>query len=260
MSGNIAMSEQKLLIAQSGGRCAFPMCREVLVEPGSDPDPAVFLGEMAHIVGESHHGPRGGAALAEEERGRHTNLILLCRPHHKVIDTQVFTYSVGVLQQMKADHERRFGLVTGQHAADPPPVLVHEDLQSTLLPVTHLPAVVFAAPCGFDDAEEPDVKKRLVFPRDGNLLLPFVIREKTLFAFHDLRQENGPFQAVIDSRRVTQLRATELWEDAEGLRRYQTLLNRALYKHTGHLSVRYDPAHHRYYFPVKEKGVEREEP
>jgi hypothetical protein len=36
-----------------------------------------------------------------------------------------------------------------------------------------------------------------------------------------------------------------------------TLLNRAMYKYTATLGVRYDPAHRRYYFPAEKSGEER---
>jgi hypothetical protein len=40
-----------------------------------------------------------------EERNRYTNLILLCRNHHRVIDTQERQYTVERLNQIKAEHE-----------------------------------------------------------------------------------------------------------------------------------------------------------
>ena len=36
-----------------------------------------------------------------------------------------------------------------------------------------------------------------------------------------------------------------------------TLLNRAMYKHTATLGVRFDPPHWRFYFPAEEAGKER---
>ena len=85
----------------------------------------------------------------------------------------------------------------------------------------------------------------------------FLIRDKKLFSFHDLRKPDGPFSQVIDPGAVERFRSNKFWQDAEGHRRFVTLLNRALYKYTALLGVRYDPAHYRYYFPVTEPGKER---
>jgi hypothetical protein len=45
--------------------------------------------------------------LSDEQRSHHSNLILFCRDHHATVDAQPSTYSVQVLRQMKADHEKR---------------------------------------------------------------------------------------------------------------------------------------------------------
>lgn len=98
---NISDKEMKALIALSGGVCAFPNCSTQLVEPGNANDSAAFLGEMAHIVGDSHQGPRGAFPMLDDDRNKHTNLLLLCGDHHKIIDSQPRTYSVSVLRRIK---------------------------------------------------------------------------------------------------------------------------------------------------------------
>lgn len=74
---NIPEKEMKALIANSGGVCAFPGCDKRFVEPGNDLDAAAFLGEMAHIDGDSRQGPRRDFPLPDEDRDKHTNLLLL---------------------------------------------------------------------------------------------------------------------------------------------------------------------------------------
>jgi hypothetical protein len=64
---NIPEKEMKALIALSGGVCAFPNCSTRLVEPGNAADDAAFLGEMAHIVGDSHQGPRGDFSMSDDD-------------------------------------------------------------------------------------------------------------------------------------------------------------------------------------------------
>lgn len=202
-------------------------------------------------------GPRGRTPLSDEERNRHWNLILLCGDHHKLVDSQLTTYSVPVLFQMKADHERCIRAATAPSPDSNPPILRAETIHSTLVTVTHLPEVVFSAPCSFNDDQSDHAKERLNYPSRWEELVPFVLRERKLFAFHDLRDSNNPFSSVIDNRRVERLRASELWTDAEGKRRYTTLLNRSLYKYPARLGIQYDPLHYRFYFPVETKGQER---
>ena len=112
MGPNIPDKEMKTLIALSGGVCAFPGCDKRLVEPGNGHDDAAFLGEMAHIVADSRQGPRGDSPMSDEDRDKHTNLLLLCGDHHKTIDSQPRTYSVSVLRAIKEDHEGRIRRAT----------------------------------------------------------------------------------------------------------------------------------------------------
>ncbi|MGI8544410.1 MAG: HNH endonuclease, partial [Aridibacter sp.] len=156
---SIPTKDRNLLYIDSGGICAFPDCPQRLVESETDVDEATILGEAAHIVAESVQGPRGKEVINEEDRNKHTNLILLCRKHHKIIDSQPRTYSVAVLRQMKAEHQKRIqtALQKKEYSSTE---LVHERIQSTLLPITHLPQVLFSAPCSFDQSEIDEVKKR----------------------------------------------------------------------------------------------------
>ena len=94
LNRNISQAEMKLLFARSGGLCAFPRCGRSLVEPGSLTDGPVLVGEIAHIVAESRQGPRGREELADSDRNKHTNLILFCPDHHKIIDSRPETYCV----------------------------------------------------------------------------------------------------------------------------------------------------------------------
>lgn len=157
---DIPLKQQKIAFAKSGNVCAFAKCDRPLVLPETAADAAAVLGEIAHIVGASRQGPRGDAELDAEARNRADNLIVLCPEHHAVIDAQPRTYSTTVLRQMKADHERRIAEAVGLRSSPShtPIHLVKETLYSTLLPITHIPSVVFAAPSPHGDGlESPDV-------------------------------------------------------------------------------------------------------
>ena len=99
------------------------------------------------------------------KRSSHANLILLCRDHHAVVDTQLRTYSVPVLRQMKADHEMRVASALGPLQISALP-LIEEKLYSSLLPITHLPAVIFAADTAYTEAQYQDAKEKVRQLRD----------------------------------------------------------------------------------------------
>src|ERR1051326_7079317 len=126
----------KILCLKSGGVCAFRGCGRNLIEPGTTLDDAVIIGEMAHIVADSRQGPRGDHSMDERERTKHHNLILLCREHHKMIDSQPRTFSVPVLQQMKLDHEHRIKSATSNSVKETKEFLKVDTVHSTLLTVT----------------------------------------------------------------------------------------------------------------------------
>jgi hypothetical protein len=256
---NIPEKEMKALIALSGNMCAFPGCATQLVIPGNDGDDAAFLGEMAHIIGDSHQGPRGDSPMSDEDRDKHNNLLLLCGDHHKTIDSQPRSYSVSVLRRMKEDHEDRVRQATSGTPPARPVKLIREDIHSSLLAVSHLPAAVFAAPCAFHEGQDDQVKKRIRFPDQRNQLVRFILRDGKLFSFHNLKDPNGPFHDVINHKVVETFRSEKWWDDPEGYRRYITLLNRGLYKFAARKRVRFDPVHKRFFFEALVADKPRQE-
>lgn len=92
---------------QIWGACAARccMCKTVLLKdiPGVLDKSA--LGEVAHIEGEHSGAKRFNANQTEEERNSFPNLMLMCPNHHTEVDRDEHTYTVSVLQKMKADHE-----------------------------------------------------------------------------------------------------------------------------------------------------------
>ncbi|WP_107120750.1 HNH endonuclease [Streptomyces olivochromogenes] len=79
----------------------------------------VTLGEEAHIVAESDHGPRANPQMPQKERDSYANMILLCEEHHKVIDASNGRYfSIEVLLEMKREHEERVAKSMGDPAKE----------------------------------------------------------------------------------------------------------------------------------------------
>jgi hypothetical protein len=91
----------KRLFAVSGNQCGFPGCREPLVRNG------VLVADVCHIKGKKLGSARYDEHQSEYERHEFDNLIVLCANHHKVVDTDLKTYTVKELRDMKYIHESR---------------------------------------------------------------------------------------------------------------------------------------------------------
>lgn len=95
----------KLLWGRAAGRCSAPWCRVNLIAEETDYDPAVPIGEIAHVEAAADGGPRANSALSREQRDSYENLILLCAHCHARFDRQEQSHSVGYIRQLKQDHE-----------------------------------------------------------------------------------------------------------------------------------------------------------
>lgn len=249
-------ADLKVIIAESGGYCAFPDCDRYLLEDGTGIDKQVFVGKIAHIIGHSRTGPRGDLNVPEDQLDLPENLLVLCGTHHDIVDMQPNHYSVPVLIQMKKDHKLRIRSREPKQTKAVQ-VFVDETVHSTLLSVTHLPAAIYSAPTHFTNSQEWEVKQAIAWPDDETELVPFILSDKRLYAFHNLNSKDNPFKAVIDPRDVVTHKATELWKTPDGMRLYKNMLNKALFKYTSKLEIQYDPLHKRFFFPPLKDGSPR---
>ncbi len=94
---------KKIIWTKSGGRCA--KCRDILCVTGVSAEVSHLVGDVAHIVAEEEHGPRGLSTLTMQERNSEPNLVLLCKCHHKLIDDDTTTYTVEILNEMRLAHQ-----------------------------------------------------------------------------------------------------------------------------------------------------------
>lgn len=94
----------KRLFAVSGNQCAFTKCPIPIIEESSNK----VIGKICHIKAQNKNGPRYDENQSDEERHSFDNLILLCSIHHDVIDSDVESYTVERLQEIKQNHENKF--------------------------------------------------------------------------------------------------------------------------------------------------------
>lgn len=256
---SIPLSETKILAFASGGICAFPECGCSLVNHQAG-ESGTVVGEYAHIVAEQRQGPRGRAEMSDEARNKAANLVLLCNEHHTVIDRNPHIYSVHVLRQLKADHEKCIASATEKKLPPPAVVLTTETVHSTMLRLSQLPRYVYSAECDYTERQKEEVRALILYdgvPRDE--LLPFILRENRLFAFQDLTTFNNPFAKAVNPVGALRIPSEDFCSEPEGRRRFVSLLNSAIAKHCGRLKVRFDKEHHRFYFVPLEKGIDRTE-
>lgn len=100
--------------ARGAGRCYYPGCNQSLIGDLVSGNEDGNFGFIAHIVAETPGGPRGDAVRSALLADDPANLMLLCYPHHKLIDVEdVAGHPEHKLLMMKAAHERRIEVVTG---------------------------------------------------------------------------------------------------------------------------------------------------
>ena len=103
----ISVKNRKILWTRAGNQCAFPGCRQRLVEKVQDVGPDIVVGEEAHIVSRSRKGPRGCESIPQEGVDSYTNIILLCPTHHNIVDSAPDFYTKQYMIDIKSAHEHR---------------------------------------------------------------------------------------------------------------------------------------------------------
>ncbi len=90
------------LFLSSGNVCAFPGCRELMIDLAGH-----FVGQLCHIDAAEAGGERFNGAMTNEQRRAFENLMQICYAH-LVITNDEKQYPVSKLKEMKANHERMF--------------------------------------------------------------------------------------------------------------------------------------------------------
>ena len=110
---SVPVSAQCLLWGRAAGRCEFGGCNQPLWKSRVTQE-QVNIAEKAHIYSFGSGGPRGNLGVSAADLHDLSNLMLVCHACHRKIDRKRDggRYTVSLLRQMKAAHERRIELVS----------------------------------------------------------------------------------------------------------------------------------------------------
>ena len=97
--------DRKLLWTKAGNRCSYRfngvICDEELIK--NDNCNNVIIGDECHIVAKHKSTSRWMEEF--QDRDGYENIILMCKIHHKMIDSLSETFTVDILKHMKNEHE-----------------------------------------------------------------------------------------------------------------------------------------------------------
>jgi len=101
------------LVAIAAGRCQFNGCNTPLFRSALTMR-TLKKQNVAHIIGASKRGPRGGDPMPLSERSKIHNLMLTCPTCHGEVDNKKLAkkYPKDLLLTMKKEHEDRVATVT----------------------------------------------------------------------------------------------------------------------------------------------------
>lgn len=95
---------ERLLFRMARGTCYYPGCPIPVIS--TEASHAIVGVDIAHIRGAKPGSARFDPGMRDDERAAIENLVLLCKPHHKLVDTiEPQNYSVEMLAEWKRDNE-----------------------------------------------------------------------------------------------------------------------------------------------------------
>jgi hypothetical protein len=112
----LTYTTRTILWARAAGRCQYEGCNKSLIGDLISGNEDKNYGFVAHIVADTPGGPRGDSIRSAQLSNDVENVMLLCHPHHKLIDVDdVAAHPEERLLKMKAEHERRIDVVSAVH-------------------------------------------------------------------------------------------------------------------------------------------------
>ena len=172
---DISDKNRKILWAKSGYRCAF--CRQELIIGVTLNDNNSVVGDECHIVAETKGGPRYDPSYPKEKLDALENRILLCRVHHKMIDDQCDTYTIDILRQMKANHEKWVSL------------RLSDKTEAKPITIKHI---------------KQNIPKHLVRLKNGEEIVNLVVNAYVLYTNHDHLESEPQVKTISEFFQVVQ--------------------------------------------------------
>ncbi|MEZ5962171.1 MAG: HNH endonuclease [Hyphomonadaceae bacterium] len=106
----VSTTTRCIVWARGAGRCSY--CNKSLIGDLAANNEDSNFGFVAHIVGEKPTSPRGHPTRSAELADDPNNLMLMCYPHHKLIDVdEVDQYPEERLLSIKEAHESRIAIL-----------------------------------------------------------------------------------------------------------------------------------------------------
>jgi len=90
----------KKLYSRAGNICSHPDCSQQLIT-----DDGTNVSDISHIEGGEPGSPRHNPELALEQLNDYENLIVMCKIHNKIIDSEEKKFTVEYLKEIKKNHE-----------------------------------------------------------------------------------------------------------------------------------------------------------
>jgi hypothetical protein len=106
---NYTVGTEKALFRLAKGTCYFPACMKPIIET-VDGEPVVAV-DTAHVSGAKPGSARYVESMTDKQRAAFDNLILLCVPHHKLVDRlRPNEYPIETLLEWKRANEPDEGI------------------------------------------------------------------------------------------------------------------------------------------------------
>lgn len=139
--GTPSVATVKRLFALSGNHCAFPECKNRLIDEKTN----ALAARICHIKGNREGSARYDKKQPEEERQSFGNLVAMCPIHSDIIDNKanIATYTVEWLVDVKQKHESKF-----RGAPSPTDDLAEQFAVGTLYPLGLASVVILANQSG----------------------------------------------------------------------------------------------------------------
>ena len=107
----VSTKTRQIIWGKGAGRCYY--CNASLIGDLRAGNEDANFGFIAHIVGEKETSPRGDKVRSPLLADDPANLMLMCHPHHKLIDVdELANYPEQRLLDMKAEHEARISTLS----------------------------------------------------------------------------------------------------------------------------------------------------